>query len=58
MSGTSMAAPHVAGAAAIYKGAHGEASTRSIAAWLEATATRGIIEGNPGGTPDKLLFLP
>ncbi len=55
-SGTSMAAPHVTGTAAIYKAAFGDASQSVIAAWISNTATAGLVGGNPAGTPNKFIY--
>jgi subtilisin family serine protease len=59
-SGTSMAAPHVAGAAAVYLSAHPTASPAQVKAALLSRATRGTISpGQPGmlpGTPNALLL--
>ncbi len=55
ISGTSMAAPHVAGAAALYLSAHPDATPAQVAEGLVAAAADGKI-GNPtGGTANKLL---
>jgi subtilisin family serine protease len=56
ISGTSMASPHVAGVAALYKAAFGDASQATIANWIITNATTGVITGNPGGTANRLLF--
>ncbi|HEY8471368.1 MAG TPA: S8 family peptidase [Natronosporangium sp.] len=55
-SGTSMASPHVAGVAALYKDAFGDASFSTIRNFLITNATPNVISGNPGGTPNRLLF--
>lgn len=55
-SGTSMATPHVTGVAALYKATFGDDSFSTIRSWLMANATSGVISGNPGGTPNLLLF--
>jgi hypothetical protein len=55
MSGTSMAAPHVAGAAALYLAAHRSAGPAQVAAALAGNATTGALQGVPGGTTDRLL---
>ena len=56
ISGTSMASPHVAGAAALYKAAFGDASSSTIRSWIINNSTSGVISGNPSGTPNRLLF--
>jgi subtilisin family serine protease len=55
-SGTSMATPHVAGVAALYKATFGDASFSTIRTWLINNATTGVITGNPANTPNRLLF--
>jgi subtilisin family serine protease len=56
ISGTSMASPHVAGVAALYKGAFGEAASSTIVTWIINNSTAGVITGNPAGTPNRLLY--
>jgi len=56
ISGTSMASPHVAGVAALYKAVNGNASSSTIRTWLINNATTGVISGNPSGTPNRLLY--
>ena len=56
LSGTSMASPHVAGVAALYKGMFGDAPSATVADWIIANATADVIAGNPSGTPNRLLF--
>lgn len=58
LSGTSMAAPHVAGVVAIYKGDHGDASQATLTSWLNLRASKNVITSIPAGTPNRLLFLP
>ncbi|WP_455352060.1 S8 family peptidase [Streptomyces sp. SYSU K217416] len=55
ISGTSMATPHVVGAAAVYLGNHQDATPEQVAGALIEGATPDKI-ANPGeGTPNKLL---
>ncbi|HYC52861.1 MAG TPA: S8 family peptidase [Gemmatimonadaceae bacterium] len=56
ISGTSMASPHVAGVAALYKATFGNASSSTIRSWLINNATTSVISGNPSGTPNRLLY--
>jgi subtilisin family serine protease len=56
ISGSSMASPHVAGVAALYKQTYGNASTATIDTWIKTNATAGVITGNPAGTPNRLLY--
>jgi subtilisin family serine protease len=56
ISGTSMASPHVAGVAALYKATFGNASSSTIRTWLINNSTTGVISGNPSGTPNRLLY--
>jgi subtilisin family serine protease len=55
ISGTSMATPHVAGVGALYKSNFGEASSATVASWINTNATAGVIRSNPSGTPNRLL---
>jgi serine protease len=55
MSGTSMAAPHVAGAAALYLAANRTATPAQVAAALTAGAGTGLVRELPEGTTDRLL---
>lgn len=57
ISGTSMASPHVAGAAALHLGAHPGATPAQIADAIVAAATTGKVT-NPGtGSPNRLLHI-
>jgi subtilisin family serine protease len=56
ISGTSMAAPHVAGAAALYLAAHSSASPQQVRDALVNNGSAGRV-GNPGpGSPNVLLY--
>jgi subtilisin family serine protease len=56
ISGSSMASPHVAGVAALYKATYGNAGSSTIDTWIKNNATAGVITGNPAGTPNRLLY--
>ncbi|MFN2512051.1 MAG: S8 family peptidase [Pyrinomonadaceae bacterium] len=56
LSGTSMASPHVAGVAALYKQANPSASSTTIRNAIVNNATTGVVS-NPGtGSPNRLLY--
>lgn len=55
MDGTSMASPHVAGAAALYLQAHPRATPAQVASWLTGGAGTDEIQGVPAGTPNRML---
>lgn len=55
LSGTSMASPHFAGVAALYKATFGDAASATVSNWIISNATAGVITGNPSGTPNRLL---
>ena len=55
LSGTSMASPHVAGVAVLYKATFGDAPSATVSNWIITNSTAGVITGNPGGTPNRLL---
>jgi subtilisin family serine protease len=57
MSGTSMSAPHVAGAAALYIGAHPAARPAEVRAALIATAEPGPIPGDPDSSPEGVVHV-
>jgi subtilisin family serine protease len=54
-SGTSMATPHAAGIAALYKQANGDASQATIHNWITANASTNVVTGTLSGTPNRLL---
>lgn len=57
INGTSMATPHVTGAAAVYLAGHTSASPAQVASALVAGAASGVV-GNPGsGSPNRLLNI-
>jgi len=55
LSGTSMASPFVAGVAALYKSAYGQATFGTVQKWITAHASNGVIKGNKSGTHNRLL---
>ncbi|MEV5847837.1 S8 family peptidase [Streptomyces sp. NPDC051985] len=57
-SGTSMAAPHVAGAAALYLSGHSKAPPAQVAKALIAGAASGKVSGAGLGSPNRLLRVP
>lgn len=57
ISGTSMATPHVAGAAALYLQTNPSATPATVSSYLIGRATTGVV-GNAGtGSPNRLLFV-
>jgi subtilisin family serine protease len=56
ISGTSMATPHVAGVAALYKSTFGDASSATVARYITDNATPGVLSGVPRRTPNLLLY--
>ncbi|MCT7352187.1 S8 family peptidase [Streptomyces sp. 15-116A] len=57
ISGTSMASPHVAGAAALHLAANPTATPAQVSSALTSAATTGVV-GNPGsGSPNRLLYV-
>jgi subtilisin family serine protease len=55
LSGTSMASPHVAGAAALFLGENKDAKPAEVAKGLTDSATPDAISNPSAGTPNKLL---
>jgi len=55
LSGTSMSAPHVAGAAALYLQTQPAAAPSGVAQALASNATAGVVT-NPAGSPNLLLY--
>ncbi|MDJ0466412.1 S8 family peptidase [Streptomyces sp. H27-C3] len=57
ISGTSMASPHAAGAAALYLAGNPTATPAQVSAALVAAATPNVV-GSPGtGSPNRLLYV-
>ncbi|MEU6232109.1 S8 family peptidase [Kitasatospora sp. NPDC047058] len=57
LTGTSMAAPHVAGAAALYLSAHPQATPAQVQDALVKAATTGKIGKAGTNTPNRLLYV-
>jgi hypothetical protein len=57
LSGTSMAAPHAAGAAALVLDAYPSYTPAEVRNYLVARATTGKVT-DPHGSPNRLLFVP
>jgi subtilisin family serine protease len=58
LSGTSMAAPHVTGAAAIYLQIHPKATPKEVADALLANTTPDVVLLAGTRSPNRLLFVP
>ena len=57
ISGTSMATPHVAGAAARYLSTNKTATPAQVASYLVAQSTPGKVTSPGTGSPNRLLYL-
>ena len=57
ISGTSMASPHVAGAAALYLAANPTATPAGVVNALTSQATPNVLSNIRSGTPNKLLYM-
>jgi subtilisin family serine protease len=57
VDGTSFAAPHVAGAAAIQLGLRGGAAPEAVRQALVTSATEGRVKALPDATPNRLLYV-
>ncbi|CCH33401.1 S8 family serine peptidase [Actinosynnema sp. NPDC047251] len=56
ISGTSMATPHVAGAAALYLSGNTSATPAQVSKALTDNATSGVVKNAGSGSPNKLLY--
>lgn len=56
LSGTSMASPHVAGVAALYKQAKPTASSTTVRNAIVNNATTGVVTNAGSGSPNRLLY--
>jgi subtilisin family serine protease len=56
LSGTSMASPHVAGVAALYKQANPSASATTIRNAIVNNATTNVVTNAGTGSPNRLLY--
>ncbi len=56
ISGTSMASPHVAGAAALFVQQNGAVSPQAVRDGLVNSATTGVVTNAGSGSPNRLLY--
>ncbi len=56
LSGTSMASPHVAGVAALYKQANPSASSTTVRNAIVNNATTNVVTNAGSGSPNRLLY--
>ncbi|SBT38346.1 S8 family peptidase [Micromonospora narathiwatensis] len=57
ISGTSMATPHVVGAAALVLGANPSYTPAQVKSYLTSNATSGVVTSPGSGSPNRLLFV-
>ncbi|MGW0464033.1 S8 family peptidase [Streptomyces sp. NPDC003027] len=57
ISGTSMATPHVAGAAAVYLAGNPTATPAQVSTALTSAATSNVVTSPGTGSPNKLLYI-
>ncbi|MER5729160.1 S8 family peptidase [Streptomyces sp. NPDC002138] len=56
LDGTSMASPHVAGVAVLYKQAHPTATPAELAEFLDDESTKDVLKSVSKSSPNRLLF--
>lgn len=56
LDGTSMASPHAAGVAVLYKAQHPNADPAELADFLESESTKDVLTGIGKSSPNNLLF--